>query len=101
MVHDYESQKKELVLPVSEEILTSVREAFALRFDDIVTTPSLERAGFPLDLPEKVRRGEKIRGELMIKDALVAVGQDFRLTPDQIDFLKQYFFNNKDTEIND
>lgn len=76
-----------------EEFLSKIREALATRLDEIATDPLMEGGGFPLELGEMVRKGEKIktirRGD--VNDTLCGVAGDFRLTHDELDELKELF----------
>ena len=73
------------------KFFSQLQEAVAERLDELATNPKLDKGGFPLDLGEKIRRGEKISGGIMIRDAVIGVGDDFRLTRDEIDILKGRF----------
>ena len=69
--------------------------AIADRLAELATDPSLDKAGFPLDLGDKVRRGEKVPSSIMIRDAIIGVGENFRLTRDKIDILKKKFLEDE------
>lgn len=71
--------------------LKEIQNALADKMDDLATDPQLKGGGFSLDNGEKIRRGEKIPSSRMIIDAVAAVGQDFRLTHDEINELKNKF----------
>lgn len=76
---------------VDSKFLSELQNAVADRLDDLATNPALNNAGFPLDIGEKIRKGEKVTASIMVRDAITGVGQDFRLTPDEIDTLKNKF----------
>jgi len=75
----------------SEDFLLEIKEAIAERLDELTTDPALEKAGLPLDLGDKVRRGEKVPPFIIIRDAIIGVGEDFRLSREEIDVLKKKF----------
>lgn len=75
------------------EFFEKMKDAVAERFDDLATDPRLLGAGTPLDLGEKVRRGEKVPLSRLVRDALIGVGDDFRLTRDEIDELEEKFLD--------
>lgn len=74
-----------------QNFFSQVQEAVAERLDELVTDPTLDRAGFQLDLGDKIRNGEKIPPSRMIRDAVTGVGEDFRLTRDEIDVILEKF----------
>lgn len=76
---------------MNPEFLLKLQNAVADRLDDLATDPALDKAGFPLDTGERIRKGEKVAGSIMIRDAIIGVGEDFRLTRDEIDILKNKF----------
>ena len=63
----------------------------AERLEELITDPSLNNADFPMNLGEQIRKGEKVPASRMIKDAIIGVGEDFRLTRDEINILKEKF----------
>ena len=71
---------------------SQLQEAVAERLDELATDPTLDKGDFPLDLGEKIRKGKKVSGAIMIRDAIIGVGEDFRLTRDEIDILKDKFW---------
>lgn len=75
----------------NQEFFEKIKEAVANKFDDLATDPNLNGAGFPIDLGERIRRGEKVTRGPIIRDALISIGQDFRLTPEEIDELQNIF----------
>lgn len=75
-----------------------LQEAVAERLDELATDPTLDKAGFPLDLGEKIRSGAKVSGGRMIRDAIIGIGEDFRLTRDEIDVLKNIFLKDKNSK---
>jgi len=70
------------------EFYEQVREAIARRLDELAADPTLHGAGLSLDMGEAIRSGNKVESARMIHDAISGVGQDFRLTWDEIDGLK-------------
>jgi len=77
------------------KFFSEIQDAIAERLDDLVTNPTLNDAGFPLDLGDRIRNGEKVSASIMIRDAIIGVGDDFRLTRDEIDVLKKKFLENE------
>ncbi len=73
------------------EFFAKIRDAVAERLDDLVTDPKLRGAGLPLDLGERIRRGEKVAISRLVRDAVIGVGDDLRLTRDEIDILEEKF----------
>jgi len=71
--------------------LSQIQTAVADRLDELATDPTLDKAGFSLDLGSKIRGGEKVPTSRMIRDAIIGVGENFRLTRDEIDILKNKF----------
>ncbi len=98
MVHEGLYNKKHEKPPLSEEQIAEVREAFANKLEDNVTNSALRLMNLPLDLPEKIRAGIKIEHNNQIRGALAVITQDFQLTPEQSDFVKNVFLEQKPTE---
>ncbi len=73
------------------KFFSELQTAVANRLDDLATDPTLDKGGFPLDLGDKIRHGKKVPRSRMILDAIIGVGEDFRLTRDEIDILKKKF----------
>ena len=73
------------------EFFAKVRDAVADRLDDLATDPKLDGVGFPLDMGEKIRNGGKIESSRSVRDIIISIGQDFRLTLDEIDGLEEKF----------
>jgi len=88
----FEQLKSRLENP---EFLSQLQGAIAERLDELATDPTLEKAGFPLDLGTKIRNGEKVPASRMIRDAIIGVGEDLRLTRDEIDVLKEKFLEDE------
>ena len=78
-------------MPEGPNFFEEIRDAVADRLDDLATDPKLDGVGFPLDMGEKIRNGEKIERSRSVRDIIISVGQDFRLTPDEIDGLEEKF----------
>ncbi|MEK7131290.1 MAG: hypothetical protein AAB797_00960 [Patescibacteria group bacterium] len=68
-----------------------IRRAVAEKLDDLATDPKLKNGDIPLDLGEKIRKGEKVPASVVVRDAIISVGQDFRLMPDEIDIILERF----------
>jgi len=86
----FESQQSRLS---ESEFVQKIRDTFADELDELTTDPQFKDAGFNIKMGKKIRVGEKIDGtSVMINDLLVRVGQDFRLTPEEIDSLKEIIF---------
>lgn len=88
----FEQPKSRLEDP---NFFAQLQEAVAERLDELVTDPTLDKGGFPLDLGEKIRSGEKVSGGRIIRDAIIGVGENFRLTRDEIDVIKSIFLKDE------
>ncbi len=64
-----------------------IRRAVAEKLDDLATDPKLKNGDIPIDLGEKINKGEKVPASVVVRDAIISVGQDFRLMPDEIDII--------------
>ncbi|MBI5254653.1 hypothetical protein HY932_02640 [Candidatus Falkowbacteria bacterium] len=84
----FEQQKSRLVNP---DFFSEIQNAVADRLDDLATDPKLNKGGFQLDTGDKIRRGEKVKSSIMVRDAIIGVGEDFRLSRDEIDIIKSTF----------
>lgn len=80
----------------NSKFFSELQSAIADRLDELATDPTLDHAGFPLDLGDKIRRGEKVPSSIMVRDAIIGIGEDFRLTRDEIDTLKKKFLEVED-----
>lgn len=89
----FEKQDREKSRLEDPEFFEKVKDAVAERFDDLATDPRLLGVGIPLDLGEKIRRGEKVPLSRLVRDALIGVGDDLRLTRDEIDELEEKFLD--------
>ena len=80
--HGSEQHGRQLDNP---EFFSKIKEAIATKFDDLATNPRIGREGIPLDLGERIRRGEKIpknpflEGDRMLSNAIAAVCGDLRI----------------------
>lgn len=77
--------------PESRRVFGNVKYAVAEKLDDLATDPKLKNSGVSLDLGEKIRNGQKVPASVIVRDAIISVGQDFRLMPDEIDTLLKKF----------
>ena len=73
------------------EFYLELQNAVADRLDDLATDPKFKNAGFPLDLGERIRKGQAVSASIMIRDAIIGVGQDFRLDNSEMDIVKKRF----------
>ena len=78
------------------EFLLQLQEAIADRLDELATDPTLNTGGFMLELGAKIRTGGKVPASRMIQDAIIGVGEDFRLTRAEIDVVKEKFLADED-----
>ena len=72
-----------------KDIKKQVIDQFKNEFEEMATDP---RWDFDPQLVEKVRHGQKIPQDRWTEQLLVKVGQDFRLTWQEIDQLKKEIF---------
>ena len=70
------------------DFLAKIREDFASTLEELVTNPK-PGGSFDTSLPGKIRADEKIGGGRDVEGILVRIGQDYRLSPDEIDALKE------------
>lgn len=77
------------------KFFSELQTAIAERLDELATDPTLDKAGFPIDLGDKVRRKERVPASTMIRDAIIGVGEHFRLTRDEIDVIKSKFLEDE------
>ena len=71
------------------------REIYAERLLETMTDPSISylyKAGLVQETIERVRRGGKIKSDDFIDGALLVLGQDFRMTHDEIQQLREEYF---------
>lgn len=78
---------------MDQEIVSLVREVFVEGLEDLVTDPNLSRFHLPTDLPEKVRRGEKIEYCGCTLDRFAGVCDDLRLPSKDSVALREVFFS--------
>ncbi len=82
------------------EYLSMLRNAFTERLEENFTRPdqshleSLEGA----EIMARLQTGEKVEADRQTYDALTATGQDYRLTPDEIDVLRREIFTEESIE---
>ena len=89
----FESQSSPLDIP---GFVDNLRERFARELEELITDPKFKNANFDINSADKIRSREKIKAPTLIRDLLVRIGQDFRLTPDEIDRLEEMFIENED-----
>lgn len=77
------------------EIAKRFRDLFAEKLEDLVTGPSSKGKRFDLGIVENVRRGGKIPHRIEYDAKLIMAGQDLRLSPDEIDELREKFFEKR------
>lgn len=79
----------------NQRFFADVKRAVADKLDDLATDPKLKDGDIPLDIGDKVRKGEKVPASVVIRDAIISVGQDFRLMPDEIDIILKKILEEK------
>jgi hypothetical protein len=76
-----------------KNFIAEIRVAFADAILEEVTEPDprRQRPQYSEAAIKKIMAGERVEASDGVSDKLVRVGQDFRLTPDEIDRLKEIF----------
>ena len=71
--------------------IEAIRKQFAEEWDELITGPG-SYSEDELTYGDKILRGEKVpRTHRWLDQKLVRIGQDQRLTPDEIDKLRELF----------
>ena len=75
------------------DFVEKVREAFAgaILEEASETDPKKRRPGFTVEAAADIEARKKIEPRGGIESKLIRIGQDFRLTPDEIDELRSIF----------
>jgi hypothetical protein len=76
------------------EFFSSIKKALIEEVADFVTDPRFA-GSVPTDWPEKIEKGEKIESNDLIAGFVAKVGQDFRLTLEERDELRERFLENR------
>ena len=93
----YEEDPKKMEDP---EYLSMLRMAFTERLEEKITgsdqshSESIEGE----KIIESLRAGQKVEADRQTYDALVATGQDYRLTPEEIGLLRKEVFTEESIE---
>ena len=78
----------------SQPNLDKAREEVAVALEELMTDPEFSRIyKDPHSTISSIRKGEKVPSDRLSYDTVVRVGQDLRLTPDEIDELTDNIFN--------
>ncbi|MCX6743472.1 MAG: hypothetical protein NT116_04515, partial [Candidatus Parcubacteria bacterium] len=64
---------------------TKAKEQFLAELEDMITDPRYKHLDFDTSVIEKLKDGKKIKYDRWAEQLLVKVGQDFRLTWQEID----------------
>lgn len=64
-----------------------IRRQFADEWEELVTRPGSRWSNEEFGYVDIARRGEKIEKNTAVRDKLVRICQEYRLTPDQIDLV--------------
>jgi len=74
--------------------LDKAREEVAVALEELMTDPEFSRIyKDPHSIISSIRKREKVPSDRLSYDTVVRVGQDLRLTPDEIDELTDNIFN--------
>lgn len=77
---------------LTEEFLDNFINAFSQELEKMVTGPGNRFSDEDMEIVGKFREFRKLpREHGWFQDLLIRVGQDFRLTPDEIEILKDRF----------
>ena len=71
---------------------SKVVEQFIIELEDMITDPKYKHISFDTSVIEKLTQGQKIKWDKWTEQLLIKVGQDFRLTWQEIDELKKKIF---------
>ena len=75
------------------EFIDKFVDTYASELEDIVTKPHERFSESDLEFVNKFRESRKLpEGNALFYNLFIRVGQDFRLTPDEIDALIERFF---------
>ncbi len=93
MVHEQSPAEKQEPSAISSETMDAIKAEFIEFLEDFVTDPNAAMGFSPVSVnaPERVKNGEKIESHHRLRDRLVFIGQQKRLTPDQIDSVLEHF----------
>jgi hypothetical protein len=88
-MENFEKQQSRLE---NQEFIDKFIDVYANELEKMVTEPGSGFSEDELEIVNKFRKSKKLpRAHKWFHDLLVRVGQDFRLTPDEIDILRDKF----------
>jgi len=86
---DFETQRSKIE---DEQFIEKFFNTYAEKLEEMVTQPNSRFSEEELEMVNKFRELKKLpREHRWFHDLLIKIGQDFRLTPDEIDVLKDKF----------